>query len=135
MLTDTGPLVAIFDRNDAQHTACVRVLQTLTQSPLLTTWPCFTEAFYLLSTVGGYRSQESLWAMRRNGRLSLLDITEAEANRMDGLMALYKNVPMDLADASLVAVAESRGHARLFSIDSDFYIYRLADGSVLEVVR
>ena len=39
MLTDTGPLVAIFDRNDAQHTACVRVLQSLPQSPLLTTWP------------------------------------------------------------------------------------------------
>jgi predicted nucleic acid-binding protein len=54
---------------------------------------------------------------------------------MDALMAKYQNVPMDAADASLVAVAESRGFRRLFSIDSDFYIYRLADGSVLEVVR
>jgi uncharacterized protein len=135
MLTDTGPLVAIFDRNDVQHSACVRVLQSLTQSSLLTTWPCFTEAFYLLSTIGGYHSQESLWSMRRNGRLSLLDITAAEADRMDTLMAKYTNVPMDLADASLVAVAESRGYTRLFTIDSDFYIYVLADGSVLEVVR
>ena len=46
-----------------------------------------------------------------------------------------ENVLMDLADASLVVVAESRGYRRLFTIDSDFYIYRLADGSVLEVVR
>lgn len=135
MLTDTGPLVAIFDRNDTQHTACVRALQSLAQRPLVTTWPCFTEAFYLLSTVGGYRAQDSLWSMRRNGRLSLLDITAAEADRMASLMAKYKNVPMDLADASLIAVAESRGYRRLFTIDSDFHIYPLMDGSVLDVVR
>jgi len=40
-----------------------------------------------------------------------------------------------LADASLMAVAESRGIRDIFSIDSDFYIYRLADGSVLNVIR
>ena len=50
-------------------------------------------------------------------------------------MTQYANVPMDLADASLVAVAESRGVRRLFTIDTDFYIYLLADGSVLEVIR
>ena len=135
MLTDTGPLVAIFDRNDAHHSACLRLLQTLAKGPLVTTWPCFTEAFYLLSTTGGYRSQERLWSMRRDGRLLLLDITAAEADRMDALMKLYQNVPMDMADVSLVAIAESRGILRLFTIDSDFYIYRLADGSVLEVIR
>ncbi|HZT43445.1 MAG TPA: hypothetical protein VFA07_14860 [Chthonomonadaceae bacterium] len=42
---------------------------------------------------------------------------------------------MDLADASLIAVAESRDIRRLFTIDNDFYIYRLVDGSVLEVIR
>ena len=54
---------------------------------------------------------------------------------MSDLMRTYQNVPMDLADASLIAVAESRGIAQLFTLDSDFYIYRLADGSVLEVIR
>jgi len=90
---------------------------------------------YMLHQVGGQRYQNSLWQWRRNGRLILLDITAAEADRMDVLMQQYQNVPMDLADASLVAVAESRGIRRLFTIDSDFYIYVLADGSVLEVVR
>ena len=42
---------------------------------------------------------------------------------------------MDLGDASLVAMAESRGYHNLFTIDSDFYIYRLADGSVLKIVH
>ncbi len=135
MLTDTGPLVGLLDKDDSQHAACLKALGRLPRAPLLTTWPCFTEAMYLLSVVGGHRYQSSLWQWRRDGRLALLDITPAEADRMDALMALYKNVPMDLADASLVAVAESRGIRRLFTIDSDFYIYRLADGSVLEVVR
>ena len=135
MLTDTGPLVALLDKDDGQHAACLSVLGRLPRGPLLTTWPCFTEAMYLLGEVGGIRYQSTLWRWRRDGRLALLDVTPAEADRMDALMTQYANVPMDLADASLVAVAEVRGYRRLFSIDNDFYIYRLADESVLEVVR
>lgn len=65
----------------------------------------------------------------------MLELTDLEADRMDALMSQYTNVPMDLADASLVAVAESRGFRDIFTIDSDFYIYRLADGSYLNVIR
>ncbi len=42
---------------------------------------------------------------------------------------------MDLADASLIAAAEALSLKRIFTIDSDFYVYRLADGSSLEVIR
>ncbi len=88
----------------------------------------------MLGKVGGYTYQERLWALRRSGKLQVLDITPIEADRMDALMKQYQNVPMDLADASLVAVAEIRGFQRIFTIDSDFYIYRLANGSMLQVV-
>ena len=40
-----------------------------------------------------------------------------------------------LLDASLIAVAESNTFRRVFTFDGDFYVYRLADGSALEVVR
>jgi hypothetical protein len=50
------------------------------------------------------------------------------------LMEKYRDTPMDLADASLIAVAESRSLRQVFAIDGDFYVYRLADGSALEVV-
>ena len=90
---------------------------------------------YLLGRDDGHRAQFALWKLRTAGRLVLLDITPAEADRMDALMAQYANVPMDMADASLVAVAESRNMPRLFTIDTDFLIYRLADGSALELVR
>ena len=133
-LTDAGALVALLDTDDSYHASCVAATQRLPAGPLLTTWVCFTEAMYLLGTVGGYRYQEALWSLRTTGRLVLHELTAAEADRMAALMAQYQDTPMDLADASLVVVAESRALHRVFTTDSDFYVYRLADGSALEVV-
>jgi predicted nucleic acid-binding protein len=135
MLTDTGPLIALLNKNDRHHASCVAVARKYPNQPLETTWLCFTEAIYLLGNEGGFDYQERLWIMRRDGMLKLLELTLADGDRMDALMSRYRDVPMDAADASLVAVAERLGHRRLFSIDSDFYIYRLADGSVLEIVE
>jgi predicted nucleic acid-binding protein len=135
MLTDTGPLVALLDADDPYHAACVVALAGMPPEPLETTWPCFTEAMYLLGAVGGYRYQAALWNMRSTGRLVLHDPTPAEIDRMAALMQQYQDTPMDLADASLVAVAEGRNLLHVFTIDAHFYIYRLADGSTLAVVR
>jgi predicted nucleic acid-binding protein len=54
---------------------------------------------------------------------------------MAALMEKYRDTPMDLADASLVVVAESHSARRVFTLDRDFYVYRLADGTALEVIR
>jgi predicted nucleic acid-binding protein len=133
-LTDAGALVALLDADDPYHTACMAAAQRSPAGPLLTTWVCFTEAMYLQGTVGGYRYQAALWNLRATGLVVLHELTPVEADRMAALMAQYQDTPMDLADASLVAVAESRTLRRVFTIDSDFYVYRLADGSALEVV-
>jgi predicted nucleic acid-binding protein len=135
ILTDTGPLVALLDGDDPYHAACVAAAQRLPSGPLVTTWPCFTEAMYLLGEVGGYSYHAALWNLRTTGRLVLLDLTGEEVDRMAALMEKYKDTPMDLADASLVAVAESRSLRRVFTVDNDFYVYRLSDGSALEVVH
>src|SRR6266540_3812932 len=122
------------DVDDSHHHSCLAAAGKLPGGPLVTTWPCFTEAMYLLGEVGGHRYQARLWTMLRLGRLNLLDLNPQEVDRMDSLMARYENVPMDLADASLVAAAEARSYKKLFTLDSDFYIYRRADGSVIEVI-
>lgn len=67
ILTDTGPLVALLDADDPSHTACVAAARRLSSGPLLTTWPCFTEAMYLLGEVGGYVYQTALWSLRSTG--------------------------------------------------------------------
>jgi predicted nucleic acid-binding protein len=49
-------------------------------------------------------------------------------------MEKYQNVPMDLADATLVATAEARRMRRIFTLDSDFQIYRLRGRISFELV-
>ncbi len=134
MLTDTGPLVALLDADDPHHKSCVAAAARLPAAPLVTTWPCFTEAMYLLGEVGGFRYQEQLWKLRSKGRLRLYEITAAEADRMAVLMEKYRDLPMDLADASLVAAAESQSLRQVFTIDGDFHIYRLAGGAALQIL-
>mgnify|MGYP001289411746 CR=1 FL=1 len=133
-LTDTGPLLALLDKRDPHHAACLTMMQRLTPGALLTTWPCFTEAMYLLGEVGGFRYQSLLWDMLESGKLEIQDLGPAEVGRMAILMGKYQDTPMDLADASIVATAEMRGIHRVFTLDGDFRIYRLADGTALEVV-
>ncbi len=133
-LSDTGPLVALINRNDPNHAKCMAAAKRLPAGPLLTTWPCFTEAMYLVFRAGGYKGQKSLWDLLTAGRLTIRELDVADVNRMAELMRKYRDRPMDLADASIVAVAERFHMQILFSLDSDFHIYRLADGSVLQVV-
>jgi predicted nucleic acid-binding protein len=133
-LTDTGPLVALLNRNDPNHAACVDTAKALPSGPLVTTWPCFTEAMYLIYRAGGYTGQEALWRLVEAGRLVLHEAIAAEVGRMAELMAKYRDLPMDLADASVVAAAEQLGTRRVFTLDRDFHVYRFADGTAVEVV-
>jgi uncharacterized protein len=133
-LTDTGPLVALLNRNDPNHARCIDGTKPLPANPLVTTWPCFTEAMYLVFQAGGYPAQAELWRWWTAGRLVLHALTGSEVDRMAVLMHKYRDRPMDLADASLVAAAERCGSRRIFTLDSDFHIYRLADGSALACI-
>ena len=60
--------------------------------------------------------------------------TEEEWQRIRELMQTYRDAPMDLADASMVVLAETLSLRRVFTFDRHFYAYRLADGDALEVV-
>ena len=53
---------------------------------------------------------------------------------MAGLMEKYRDQPMDLGDASIVVVADTLGTKQVFTLDQDFHIYRLNDGSALDIV-
>jgi hypothetical protein len=89
---------------------------------------------YLLGSVGGHSYQAPLWKLRSDRQLVVHNLTTAEIDQMATLMEKYADTPMDLADASLVAVAESRSLSLVFSIDSDFRVYRLRRGRALDVV-
>ena len=130
-LTDTGPLVAILNRNDSFHRACVEALRTLTP-PMVTTWPVLTEAVYLLGDAGR-EAQETLIDLVVRGRILVYDISNPR--RLLELLHKYADRPMDLADASLVVLAEETGLYSVFTLDrTDFSVYRAHDRRVLEIV-
>lgn len=132
-LTDTGPLVALVNGNDTYHQVCQSALPGL-RGPLLTTWPCFTEAMYLLGKTLGYAGQQELWSYVTDGLLALHTLTSNERERMQALMHTYRDAPMDLADASVVAAAEVLAVRRVFTLDKHFYAYRTEGGQALEGV-
>jgi predicted nucleic acid-binding protein len=131
-LTDTGPLVALINRREPKHRTCVEVLRDL-EGPLLSTWPVVTEAMYLLGRAGGWAAQEVLWKQILRGDIAIAAI-EDSAKRFHALMEKYRDVPIDLADASLVALAEERHLTRIFTLDSRFAVYRIANRRSFEIV-
>lgn len=132
-LTDAGPLIALIDAGEPDHDRCREALDTL-ELPLLTTWPAFTEAMYLLGHVAGWPGQDALWAMFRRGALTLAELDLDAVLRCAELMDRYRDHPMDLADATLVALAETRDLRTIFTLDAHFRAYRLANRRYLHVV-
>jgi uncharacterized protein len=124
-LIDAGPLIALLSRSDSYHASCVPLFREL-NCPFVTTLPVITEAMYFLATYGGSAGREALWRMIHRGDLLLEHPGPQELKRMDELMQKYGDLPMDFADASLVAVAERLSLDRVFTLDrGDFSVYRL----------
>ena len=132
-LTDTGPLIALVDKGDSANQVCMTQLKVLSR-PLLTTWPCVSEAMHLLNNIAGHFAQDVLWSYIIDGLVAIHESSPEEWARMRELMAKYKDTPMDLADASLVAAAEVLGVRRIFTVDSDFVVYRLPGKQAFEIV-
>lgn len=124
ILVDAGPLIALIHKDDQHHERCVAVLRSLTE-PLGTVWPVLTEAMYLLSF--SWKAQEALWEMLERGVITLFSLEQEDTSRMRELMKKYKDLPMDLADAALVTVAEREQMRQIFTLDRrDFEVYRPA---------
>jgi predicted nucleic acid-binding protein len=132
-LTDAGPLVALIDADEQDHARCRTALDEL-RLPLLTTWPAFTEAMYLLGRAAGWAAQRALWQLLQREQLVVASPSPAANARAARLMEQYADRPMDLADATLVALAEERELTRVFTLDADFHVYRLHGRQRFEVV-
>src|SRR6476660_4583811 len=126
-LVDAGPLIAWNDQADPYHHLCLEMVKGFSPQRFSTTWPCIAEAMYLLGQSGGYPHQRALWRTIRGGAVDVVDIISDEVLLAEFFMDKYQDLPMDLADATLVALAELRGWPKIFTLDSHFYAYRLRD--------
>lgn len=122
ILTDAGPLVALIHADDRHHEACREAFRSL-DAPMVTVWPAFTEAMYLLGF--SWQAQDDLWELVGRGVVSFLPMGERDAPRIRELMKRYRDLPMDLADAALVRAAERERMAQIFTVDTKhFRVYR-----------
>ena len=126
ILVDTGPLVALFDPQDAHHARCVRTLKSIREA-VGTTVAVLTEAFHMLepASTGSDRLREFV----AKGAMSVWFFEQDSLLRVFELMELYADHPLDLADASLVVAAEALATRKIFTIDrDDFETYRVRHG-------
>lgn len=133
--TDAGFLFALCDpvgQPDA-YSRCAAVLAG-SSAPMVTTWAALAEVYYLTGKRGGISMQRLLARFLISGQTLIHELSNDDFAEMNRLMEKYADVPMDLADASLIIAADQSNATRIFSLDSDFYIYRTATGGVLEVL-
>ena len=124
IIVDTGFWLALVDQKDTYHQ---RAKQTLKQydETLITTWCVVTETCYLLLTRKGFKAQITFINSLNQGLFTVFNLEIHHTSRITQLMEKYADLPMDLADASLVILAEHLGHGRIFSVDQrDFNAYR-----------
>lgn len=134
ILVDTGPIVAIVDSDESHHKACINVLKTLPRrTKLLTASPVLTEASYLLSEVA--LGQDRLFDLIDALQLSIVPVTNSHLARVRSLMTRYHDLPMDFADAVLVALAEESKIKTVFTLDRrGFQVYRPSHTKNLEIL-
>jgi predicted nucleic acid-binding protein len=124
VIADTGFWLALANRADEHHERAKKRMSEL-REPLVTTWPVMTETCYLLLTRLGSDSQHRFVKSYEGGAFDVFELTREHAPRLSLFIKKYADLPMDLADASLVVLAEYMGHGRILSTDQrDFKTYR-----------
>ncbi len=122
VLLDTGPLVAYLDRAQQHHAWAAEQFGEF-REPLRVCEAVLTEACFLLANLPP--AQAAIGELLRREVLVLAQVGDVAQPRIFALMAKYRQVPMSYADACLVWLAETHARSRVFTLDSDFGIYRL----------
>ena len=124
VIVDSGFWIALINRRDDYHVRAQKVLDTVDE-PLITTWCVITEACHILLKRTGSNAQQTFIHSLEIGAFEVFDLQVQDGKRISELMKQYSSLPMDLADASLIILAEHLGHGRILSVDfRDFNTYR-----------
>ncbi len=122
VLLDTGPLVALLNRRDRRHDWARARFADL-EPPLLTCEAVLVEACHLLREhPGGARA---VLDFLHRGAIEARFSLQAEVARVEALLARFADLPMSLADACLVRMAEIYPGSAVLTLDSDFRVYRM----------
>ena len=127
-LIDAGPIIALFNKNDKYHQQIKNFLKNY-NGLLTTTWPVITEISHMLRFSVNTQIDFLKWI--EIGGLHIEEIKIEDLERIIKLSEKYSDVPMDLADASLVIISEKKNLKEIITIDSDYYIYRTVNKEMI----
>ncbi|NUO78720.1 PIN domain-containing protein [candidate division KSB1 bacterium] len=132
VMVDTGFWLALANKKDEHHERAKSVLASI-NAPLITTWPVMTETCYLLLMRINAGAQVAFIKSYETGAFKAFELSGNHAARIHELLEKYAGLPMDLADASLVVLAEHLGDGQILSTDvRDFSVYRWKDNKTFE---
>jgi predicted nucleic acid-binding protein len=122
-LIDTGALLALLDRDDKWHAACVAAFERA-RLPVATTAAVLAELFHLLGDIP--RDRRAAWQLLRSGAITIAPIADDDLPALETLMNRYADRPMDFADATLVLLARKLQVSDILTVDhDDFETYRI----------
>ena len=121
VVADTGPLVALFHEADAAHRWAFSRFKEFTE-PLVTCEAVITEALHLLRKISP--AKFGLLALWQRGLLQITFSAESEKTGIRKLLDRFGNVPISYADACLVRMTELYQDCVVWTLDSDFRVYR-----------
>ena len=124
IITDTGAFVAIINSRDEYHSFAQSAF-AIKSEPLITTYPVISETCHLLKRAVGLDAEQLFLQTLVTGVAEIFQLQTSHLLRMTELMRKYADLPMDLADASLVLLAEELKDGRILTVDRrDFSVYR-----------
>jgi hypothetical protein len=127
IIADTGFWLALANTRDAHHERAKAALGRY-RGPFVTTWPVMTETCHLLANRLDEKAAIAFIRSAALGAFEVFALERSHLGRVEELMEKYRDLPMDLADASLVILAEQLGSGRILSTDErDFGAYRWKD--------
>jgi uncharacterized protein len=121
VIVDTGPLVAFLVKEETHHQWVTEQFQRL-PAPFMTCEAVLTETFFLVRKLP--HGTTKFFALINSGLLDIDFAIIAEGSALEKLVQRYANVPMSLADDCLVRLAKSHTQTMVFTLDTDFPIYR-----------
>ncbi len=133
IIVDTGPLVAFLDKSDHHNYNVGKAFAEL-EPPIFTTEGVITETLFLLQR--GSINPNWLFEIVVQGDIIIKPVlTERQGiEKIRELIQTYSNVPASFADASLIYLYENLNNASLFTLDSDFAVYRTSGGKLIQTV-
>lgn len=121
IIVDTGPLVALLSANESLH-AWVEAQFKVLSAPFVTCEPVLAETFFLISRLPG--GAKRYFDLLGSGLLEIEFDVLSEHAALRKLVQKYSDLPMSLADACLVRLAELHPASKVFTLDSHFRVYR-----------